>query len=189
MPDLSFYPESHLVAHALDNAVSFGQKHKSDIESMVDTADLALLPFSEAKPKIATALASKKPMQRYWGAMACSSFGKQAAEFAEPIGLLADSDESEVVRIRAAEFLGLIENRNPQPILADVISTTSSGVVATGALNSVTYFTDFTKYKVDVKSLKPVAKGDGVNRRIDYLNGEPYKSKPLKRNKRKKKAA
>jgi arylsulfatase A-like enzyme len=189
MPDLSFYPESHLVAHALDDAVAFGQKHKSDIAAMIDTADLAVKPFHEAKRGIKAALNSDEPMQRYWGAMVCSSFGDQAAEFVSTVDKLADGDKSAVVRIRAAEFLGLIGSRDPQPILADVINTTSSGVVATEALNSVTYFTDFTKYKVNMKSIKPVAKGDGVNRRIDYLNGEPYKSKPLKGNRRKRKSA
>ena len=188
MPDLSFYPESHLVAHALDDAVTFGQQHKADIAAMVDIADLALKPFNDAKPRIAAALKSHKPMQRYWAAMVCSSFGKQAGEFAGEAGKLADGDPSEVVRIRVAEFLGVIGNRNPQPILADVINTTNSAVVATEALNSVTYFTDFTKYKVDMTSLKPAAKGDGINRRIDYLNGEPYKSKPRGRKKKKKAA-
>ena len=75
---------------------------------------------------------------------------------------------------------------------------TDSGVLATEVLNSVTYFTDFTQYKVDAKSLSAATKhlynsrilgGDGVMRRMDYLNGEPYKSKPLTGKKKKKKKA
>ena len=198
MPDLSFYPESYLVENALDNAVAFGQQHQSDIAAMIDTADLALLPFSAAKQKLATALSSDSAMQRYWGTMVCSAFGKQAAEFSTVVGKLAESDPSDVVRMRAAEFLGLIENRNPHPIFNDIIGKTDSGVLATEVLNSVTYFTDFTQYKVDAKSLSAATKhlynsrilgGDGVMRRMDYLNGEPYKSKPLTGKKKKKKKA
>lgn len=198
MPDLSFYPESHLVEHALDNAVAFGQKHKSDISAMIDTADLALLPFAEAKSGIKTALASDQPMQRYWAAMVCSAFGIQAAEFSATVGKLAESDNSPVVRMRSAEFLGLIGERSPQPIFIDIISNTDSGVVATEVLNSVTYFADFTDYEVDSEALGKAAKhlyqpkitgGDGVIQRLDYLNGQPYKSKPLGGKKKKKKAA
>lgn len=198
LPDLSFYPESHLVKYALDDAVAFGQKHKEHIPAMIDTADLALLPFREAKPKLEAALSSQSSMQRYWGAMVCSSFGKQAAEFAPTVSKLADSDKSGVVRMRAAEFLGLIGERNPQPVFADIIRQSDDGVLAAEVLNSATYFTDFTQYKVDASALTEATKhlykprilgGDGVMRRMDYLNGEPYKSKPLSGKKKKKKAA
>jgi len=45
---------------------------------MADIADLQLLPFDEAKPKIVEALKSEDWTHRYWGAMACTAHGKQA---------------------------------------------------------------------------------------------------------------
>ena len=53
-PDLSFYPESFLVSHAMDSPVEFGQSHKAEIANLIDTADLALLPFDQVREKIAS---------------------------------------------------------------------------------------------------------------------------------------
>ena len=49
MPDLSFYPESHLVEAAMGNPVEFGQAHKQDIAALVNVADLSLLDFADAQ--------------------------------------------------------------------------------------------------------------------------------------------
>ena len=46
-PDLSFYPESWLVANALGNPVAFGQAHKKEIADMVDIADLQLFGIAK----------------------------------------------------------------------------------------------------------------------------------------------
>jgi uncharacterized sulfatase len=188
LPDLSFYPESYLVNHAMDNPVAFGQAHKSEIGTLVDTADLALLPLDEAKPRIVKALASDDPMVRYWAAMVCTALGKQATSLAENVEPLL-KDKVPTVQIRAAEFLGLIGAVNPQPVLTEIVNTTDDAVVATEALNSVVWFRDFfnNRYAVERADFQPICNGADVDDRLNYINGVPYPPKAAKKGKRKRK--
>jgi len=183
LPDLSFYPESKLI-DIMNDPVGFGQKHKSEIAQMADVHDLALLPISGARPKLAAALKSENVWLRYSAAMACSAIGKDAAGLAPAVEPLLQDDKF-IVRVRAAEFLGLIDNLNPQPILASVVNETANPVEAAEALNSIVYFRDGHQpaYAIDTSSLKPQAKDDAITRRIDYLNGEPYKTRKPARKK------
>lgn len=178
LPDLSFYPESYLVEKAMDNPVAFGRGHQAEIAVLVDTADLALLPYEQAAPKLRVALRSENPMIRYWAAMACSAFGDQAAELADDVETLLE-DDWRIVRVRAAEFLGVIRRRNPQPILREVVNTTSNPVLATEALNSVVLFRDFygDRYAVERSDFHPVATGADIDDRLNYINGVPYPPK------------
>lgn len=187
LPDLSFYPESHLIS-VMDNPVAFGQKHKAEIAELIDIADLALLPAGEAIPGLRVALRSENTWKRYWGAMACSALGNRVAGLADDVKPLL-KDTSLIVRVRAAEFLGLIDQIDPQPALVDVVNSTANAVEATEALNSIVYFQDCHRpaYKVDAASLKPASKGDGVTRRLEYLTGESPKPVPKKRAGKKKK--
>ena len=188
MPDLSFYPESELIANAMSSPIAYGQKHASDIEKLADIADLALIDFEKAKPGIQAALQSENQFERMWGAMVCSAFGDKAESFSEALAGLATNDSSEIVQVRAAEFLGITGKTDPLPILAEIINTTADPVLALEALNSVVLFQDhFDAYQIDSSLLNPAARNDGVSRRLDYLNGHPYKSKPLSGKKPKKK--
>ena len=188
MPDLSFYPESELIANAMSSPIAYGQKHASDIEKLADIADLALIDFEKAKPGIQAALQSENQFERMWGAMVCSAFGDKAESVSEALAGLATNDSSEIVQVRAAEFLGITGKTDPLPILVEIINTTADPVLAVEALNSVVLFQDhFDAYQIDSSLLKPAARNDGVSRRLDYLNGHPYKSKPLSGKKPKKK--
>ncbi|NQU26027.1 MAG: sulfatase-like hydrolase/transferase [Candidatus Nealsonbacteria bacterium] len=184
MPDLSFYPESYLVAHAMENPVAFGRSHKAEIARLVDAADLALLPYKQAKPRIEAALKSNDPMIRYWAAMACSRFAKEAAELTDAVKPLLD-DDLEIVRVRALEFLGIIGERNPQKGLTDIVNTTDSAVLATEALNSVVFFRDFfgDRYGVERSDFHPTCQGADIDDRLNYINGAPYPPKRPKRSK------
>ena len=175
LPDLSFYPESFLAEHAMDNPVKFGQQHKQDIAALVDIADLALLPYAKAKPALKSALTSKDPMKRYWAAMACTSFGEDASELADQTQPLL-KDPSLVVRMRAAEFLGSIGVINPQIILTEIVNTSQNPVEATEALNSVVWFRDFfaNRYPVQRSDFRPASQGADINDRLNYINGIPY---------------
>jgi len=185
LPDLSFYPESYLAERAMDNPVGFGQARKSEIAVLVDTADLALLSFEEAKPRLRKALKSDNPMIRYWAAMACTSFGKTASELAIDVRPLL-KDEAMTVRIRSAEFLGLIGDINPQTVLTEVVNTSDNPVVATEALNSVVWFRDFfdDRYPVSRSDFRPASKGADIDDRLNYINGVPYPPKAKRKNKR-----
>ena len=195
MPDLSLYPESHLAANAMDNPTAFGQSNQEHVASMLDTADLALLPWSEAKPKLKQALASDDAMIRYWAAMAstakaCTDNGNDAKSLIDSVKPLL-SDQSEVVQVRAAEFLGLVGAINPQTKLTEVVNTTTSPVVATEALNSVVWFHDFfdDRYPVKRSDFHPVSKGGDIDDRLNYINGVPYPPKAKKNQGKKKKNA
>jgi uncharacterized sulfatase len=191
LPDLSFYPESYLVANAMENPVEFGQSHKTEIAKLVDTADLALLPYEKAEPQLQKALRSDDPMIRYWAAMACSSFGEEAVDLANSVRSLL-KDDCPVVRVRVAEFLGIIGEQNPQPLLTAIVNTTQDPVLATEALNSIVFFRDFfqDRYPVERSDFHPVAKGGDIDDRLNYINGVPYPPKPprAKRGKRRKDA-
>jgi len=188
LPDLSFYPESHLVSDALTNPTAFGQQNKSEIAALMKIADLQLVPFAEAEPKLAAALGSDNWAVRYWAAMVCTSFGKEAASLAAKAEPLL-KDTKEIVRVRAAEFLGRIGNINPQKILTEVVNTTDDPIVATEALNSVVWFRDFFagEYPVKRSDFTRDMRGGDVDDRLNYINGEPYPKKGNKGRKKKKK--
>jgi len=173
MPDLSFYPESYLVDHALDAPVAFGQRHAEEIARLVDVADLSLLPAAEAVPKLKTALVSSNPWQRYWALIACSCLADDAKQLAAAAQARLDDPEL-LVRVRAAEFLGIIGAVDPRPTLYDVLKRTDSNVEALLTLNTVVFFHDRTPggYPFDVQSLHMKATGGQVGRRIEYLRGE-----------------
>jgi uncharacterized sulfatase len=185
LPDLSFYPESYLVANAMQNPVQFGRQHRQQIGQLVDVADLALISFEQARPKLLKALKSDHPMIRYWAAMSCSAFGDKAAELADDVTPLLD-DQMPIVRVRAAEFLGLIGEQNPQPLLTEIVNTTQDSILATEALNSVVLFRDFfqDRYPVERSDFDPVSRGGDIDDRLNYINGVPYpprKRKPKKK--------
>jgi uncharacterized sulfatase len=170
MPDLSFYPESYLVDHALDNAVAFGRQHADEIAGLVDVADLSLLPFAQARPGLEKALASSDPWRRYWALIACSCFGEKAQSLV-PAAKERLEDPERLVRVRAAEFLGIVGAADPRPTLCEALNTTGSNVEALLILNTVVFFNDRTPegYPFDLQTLEMQATGGQVGRRIDYL--------------------
>ncbi|MEM1444039.1 MAG: sulfatase-like hydrolase/transferase, partial [Verrucomicrobiota bacterium] len=140
-PDLSFFPEDTLFDEAMENPVAFGQENKERIGRLIDTANLALLPFEEVREELSADLSSEDPMQRLWAVSACATFGSAAEDLASAAMPLLE-DESPIVRVRAAEFLGQIGKTDPRETLIDVIETTDHFVTALIALNAVVYFHD-----------------------------------------------
>ncbi len=171
MPDLSFYPESVLIKEAFDEPVVFGKKYRNEIGELVDTADLALVPFETAKAGISKALASQNPWKRYWGLIVCSTFGKKAASFIEPAKRIAKADDQPLVRVRAAEFLALIEAQPPQEVILDVLATTDDPVETAITLNTLVMLRDGKPgYRFDLTKDSVKAGGDSVKRRLEgYL--------------------
>ena len=183
LPDLSFYPESYLAEYAMQNPVEFGQQREKEIASFIDLANLARQPelTSDSKQSLIAAIASENPMTRYWAMMTCAAMGVKASSItSEALPLLDDSQE--VVRIRAAEFLGIIGKVNPQTTLIKLINNTSDPIVATEALNAVVLFRDFygDKFPVTRDDFNPIVSGADMDDRLNYINGIPYppKKKP-----------
>lgn len=142
MPDLSLLPETVMLDEALDNPVAYGQKKQGEIRELAEIADLELLEFDEARDELAKALSSQNSNKRYWALVVCSAFGEKAREFVSEAKKLADSDSDRLVKMRAAEFLGLLKAVDPAPVLKEILTKAESGVEATLILNTVALLKD-----------------------------------------------
>ena len=173
MPDLSFYPENVLADQAFNDPVKFGQQHRAEIAALVDVADLALVSFQDARPGIQQALGSSDATTRYWGLIVCSTHGRAAAEFVETAKMLAAGDENGLVRVRAAEFLALIGAADPQEVILDALTNSTSGIEAGLMLNSLTLLRDGKPgydFRLTADLLRPaIRRNDTVARRLEYL--------------------
>jgi arylsulfatase A-like enzyme len=187
-PDLSFYPESYLADAAFANPTAFGKSHQAEIASLIDVADLELLPWNQAEPALKTALASPNPWLRYWGCIAATSFGKDASPLMAVVKKLASNDEQLLVRTRAAEFLGLNQLDDPRPILVDCIAKSRSGIELGLIFNTVVLLQDSKPgYKIEVNTENLSAElrsNDVVQRRLEYLTGKTPQQ-PKKKDKKK----
>ena len=173
MNDLSFFPESYLVEHAFENPTKFGYEHKSQIASYIDVAQLALMDFEEAKQPLESALKSNDPWSRYWGLIVCSSFNSEANAFTDLAKQMAQHDPTLLNRVRAAEFLGIIQHQDPAPEMTDALYKTIHGTEALEILNSIVLMQDAgTGYRFDIDPLlmaPTVRENKQVKRRLDYL--------------------
>ena len=176
--DLSFLPEPAMLSEALSNPVQFGRENQDRIGKLVDTANLSLLPFAKAKSGIAKAFKSNDPWVRYWGAIVCSSFGKEAWSFTETAKNLVKNDVNNLVRVRAAEFLALIGAVKPQKAIYLSLKNAESEVEANLILNTVTLLQDGQPgYEFNInpgifpKEWRSNVRGN-VSRRLAYFTGE-----------------
>ena len=176
--DLSFLPEPAMLSEALSNPVQYGRENQDRIGKLVDTANLSLLPFAKAKKGIARALKSNDPWVRYWGAIVCSSFGKDASSFTGTAKNLVKNDADNLVRVRAAEFLALIGAAGPQDAIYEALKNAESEVEANLILNTVTLLQDGQpgyEFNIDPdifpKEWRSDARGN-VSRRLAYFMGK-----------------
>lgn len=173
MPDLSFYPEFLLMQDAFDDPVAFGQKHQNDIERYIKIANLMLLDFVEAKTEIEKSLESKDPWERYWGLINCSAFGSEAKEFVPQVKEMAKNDVQLINKVRAAEFLGLIDVQSPVEVMSKALQDSQDGAEALLILNSIVLMQDGYKYLFHLKESDlsiNVLEEPQVLRRLEYLN-------------------
>lgn len=174
LPDIGFFPEPRFLSLSNGDGNAFGQQNKAQIAALIDIADLQVAPFSAARKRIADALNSKQPMERYWGLITCSAFGKQASSFYEQAKTMAASDPDPLVRTRAAEFLGLTGVVDPMPMLLEILDQSTDPIEANLILNSVVLLRDGSGFKVDPKGVKGAAwakLGGEVGLRANYLAG------------------
>lgn len=169
--DLSFYPESHMVAKALGDGAAYGTRHAKEINRLVDIADLGLIPFAKARQSLAKAMQAKNPWERYWACITASAFG----DVAKP--LVADakkllSDDNFMVRVRAAEFLGSIKSIDPMPTLVGVLNESVSPQEVLLTFNTVVYLRDYKGYAFDLSQIQLKTKAGESSRRMGYLSGK-----------------
>ena len=165
--DLSFYPENHMVKHALDDGIEFGQTHAEEIRLLQQTANLALLPFEQAEEKIRRAMSHDSPLVRYWALTVCSSFGVKAKPLLKNTAPRLN-DPDPLVRVRAAEFIALVSGQDPRPTFYQVLNENNGELVSLITLNAAVLFHDMKNgYPVDVSQLKDPEGRNEVNRRLD----------------------
>ncbi|MEO1013472.1 MAG: sulfatase [Bacteroidota bacterium] len=176
MPDLSFYPEPYFLEKGLADPVDFGQRNKTEIAELVAIADLTLEPFRIVEKDIEEALTSDNPWKRYWGLVACSTFGKKASPFFKRAVQMAKGDNENLVRLRAVEFLMLHEQNVPTELLLEIVENAKSESEATLMLNTLALLkTVNPSFNLKLpKSMFPTEwmekEGDLVLRRIEFIN-------------------
>jgi uncharacterized sulfatase len=173
MPDLSFVPEALLVDSAMQNPVHFGQQNKTGIAELIDTVNLALLPFDEAEPKLKAALENEDPWVRYWALVACSSFGKRAVSLL-PLVEKRLVDLEPLVVMRAVEFVSIASEKDPRGSLYRSLQRATNEPEALRMMNTAVFLNDFSDGRLSIDGdkidflfeLKPRSE---IIRRIDYL--------------------
>lgn len=177
MPDLSFYPESYFLESGLSNPVAFGQLSKPEIVELIDIADLSLQSFAKSKEEIEKALKSENPWKRYWGLIACSSFGKEATPFFKLAAQMSKDDKENLVRLRAAELLMLNQQKVSSDLVLEIVKNAKSETETNLILNSIALVkTVKSDFRINIpKTIFPSdwtdKEGDLVNRRVDFING------------------
>ena len=175
--DLSMFPESMLLEEAFEDPVTFGRNNSNRISRLVDTADLSLRDFDSAREEISSALNAEDPWQRYWALIVLSSFGEQANIYAQRANDIAQSDDENLVRLRAIEFLALIGRENPSQLLPALLISAANEVEATIILNTAVLLRDFTEYDIQIDSeMIPLSLTGpqrlNIDRRLDYLSSD-----------------
>ena len=166
--DLSFFPESYMVRHALSNGIAYGEANSKRISNLVDIADLALFKLDEARPGLLKAMKSKDEAARYWACITSAVIGKADPALVKGANELLH-DQDLMVRVRAAEFLGSVRAVDPMPTIYEVLNSATTEQELTLTLNTVVYLKDHKGYTYDPSMVKFKFKKGLVARRIEYL--------------------
>ncbi len=168
MNDLSMYPESHLVEHALEDPIKFGKEHSNEIRELLEIAQLGNETFSKSRGRLLLRIRSENEWHRYWAATVAAGYGKKANRFSPQMRPLLN-DENPSVRLRAIEYFGITEKEDPFPRFQELLSQSDSPTFNLEILNSWVHFQDNQdKYSAKfVDNLK--VKDKQVQRRLDYL--------------------
>lgn len=174
MPDLSFFPEHFLMKEAFENPVKFGQDHKTKIQNYIEITDLGLINFKEAEEHIRTSLQANDAWERYWGLVVSSSFGEKARNLIPLVKEVAhNTNEEPINRVRAAEFLSMVDSEMPMEVMANALYQTTDGAEALLILNAIVLQKDgyAKEFQLDFEKIsKEVQSNEEVGRRLSYLN-------------------
>ena len=176
MPDLSFFPEPYFIQKGIKNPVAFGQSKQEQIVQFIKVADLQLRDFSKVQQKLTKALADENPWVRYWALIVCSYFGEQATPFVSTIRKMAQSDVNNLVRTRAAEYLGLMGEIEAIALLESCFQKAEAITEANLILNSMTLLKDLDErfgFNLDPNKISEAwmkDKASHLSERVKYLN-------------------
>ncbi|MDD4822059.1 MAG: sulfatase-like hydrolase/transferase [Bacteroidales bacterium] len=168
--DLGFFPECVWLEEGRKNPTAFALANKNRIERYAELADLQMLSFQEASSEIIKALSSPDPVERYWGATVCASFGSDAVSLVNHVKTLLDDSDS-YVRSRAIVFLAQNKLITPLPLMKEALRRSKSGAESLLILNDIAYLKDAglaTDFQLTMSDIPQ--KCTGVDLRLDYLN-------------------
>jgi len=171
LPDLGFYPENFLVDQVLNNPIDFGQKNQAKIAELIDIADCAIT-FDKDPEALARALNSPDIHKQYWGWNACCILGEKAKGHVELAKKQIANGSDPIVRLRAVEFLGLIGEADPVPVIRDILHSSESPALNLIVLQTLVNFKDGGfgfDTTLDTSKIKVI--DDQVIRRVGYLDG------------------
>ncbi len=149
MPDLAFFPESHLAQYAFKSPHKFGEQNISEIAQLIDIANLQLLGWSQAKPQLIKALNSNAQWQQYWALIGFTYFAQQAGDQVDQISNLL-AHPNPVIAARAVEFLTLATDYNPSIVIPQLIERTNDTLSALEIMNIATVLYDLEGYTFDI---------------------------------------
>ena len=185
--DLSIFAESHQVGELLGDPVGAGNANSALVDRCLAIADLALVPFKQAKGRLQKAINSKNEWERYWALMTCAVIGEKA----KPLAAAARKrlkDDNLMVRLRAAEFLGLIGAIDPRDTLYGILTESDSNVQVLQAFNGIVMFKDFEPgFEFELDKLMAIKRGGEVGRRYEYFGAKPAPKKKRGKGKQKSK--
>ncbi|MEM1069278.1 MAG: sulfatase [Planctomycetota bacterium] len=174
MPDLSFMTEALLLDSGFDDPVKFGQENREEITKLIDTVNLALLPWEEAEPKIREALEDDDWLVRYWAVVAGTSFGTTADSLAPEMELRM-VDLEPLVSMRAVEFIAIAGASDPRPLLYRSLQRATNEPEALRMLNTAIFLHDHMDGRFPIETDKvqllfePKPRSE-IQRRLDYLS-------------------
>ena len=169
--DLGLIPESEWVDEAKNDLVAYGKQKHERIVKYSDIIDLQYLPFDEAKPHLKKALTSSDPVENFWAATVCVSFGKLAEDLKEEVkSLLAKANVSSIAKSRAAVFLSVIKQIDTASQMKEILHSARSGAEGLLILGDIVYLKDYVSgpvFNLAEKDIKyPV---EGCRQRIQYI--------------------
>ena len=176
--DLSFLPEPYFISNGLENVEDFSKKHKELIKKLREVSNLALYNYVNVSGKIKIALDDPNPWVRYWGLIVCSSFGIEAIENLNTIKNLFENDQENLVKIRAAEYLLLNDQKINNEKIKNLLKSAKTETEANLMLNTFALLkTKNPKYELEISKkvfpdnwFPPIRNENAlVSRRMNYL--------------------
>lgn len=110
--DLGVFPECVWLEEGKNNPSLYGSRHRSSIRRYLDIADLELCDSKNTtvRKKVRRALESEDPIERYWGATVCASWGDRAVFASLQLSRLIQ-DEVAYVASRAVVAMSRLQGK------------------------------------------------------------------------------
>lgn len=169
--DLGLFPEPLWLPEGSNNPVAFGERNKQRLKRYSDITDLEFGTFKDAQKELQKALQSADPGERYWGATVCACFGNSAGSLKADVSRLLN-DTSAIVRSRAALFLAMIGELQPES-MQEILCSAKSEAEVLLILGDITYMKDCLKktgFHIEASSFPFSA--ENIQWRLEYINSQ-----------------